>query len=1170
MNRYSLIFALLMASSLAVHSPGPGTERPSTSTANRMSTASAKSASVGQASSLAEAAAQREGKNPSLNGPLQLIQRFLSNINPAQQQTNDIKVLFATLPHPTETHLAAEFDHNVEAMQDGIQAAGYVFDSSYIPWARHEPRETFEDDEKERAAKKDEDALPGILIFRRNVSAADAYTQGLVVFLCTEKPTKGIAFGQTENALSLLRQSGIRFAGPIRILGPNYTGSLASLVSVIKTLHSANPDSSVRIRSGSVSGGRSAACTMEEISKQLPGIQIDFGSAQYNNPDWTRVALNTLAWMGIDDRFVATLNENESSYGAEKLHEPNAGGETQSNHCSKLKETHVPPVWSLSFPRDISSLRAGYEKQGILNSGSVAQPWKRVLELTSGDEGEGDTVKSFGGSATIAAQESVLFGISEFLKAHAIRAVIISATNEEDVYFLSQFMHAHNSDVRVVEVGTTRLFMRGSTAQFRGDLVVDGFPFFARLHDWTQGGRNSPAYVFANDVAQGTFFAAIDLLVEPAGQNSLYPEYSRPYWSGRAPDQYPPMYVVALGGNLTWPVSEFSLAQFQDSAGDRESSWKVKMPFTLFDGYTAAPANLPSDRNVIRVGLTWRMLFLFLVLCTAVYCVCFLYANSIAHTLFSSFEPSGSWRFWLFKVAVPATLFGAAFRLLSWTNEMPSDAAPSVLGWGYAAEAMTIVAPLIIAISAAGKMLITPAPKWCAWMLLALVPVVFHAISYFITGYHSDQAFAHLDVGPILAHYREMHWESGLSLVPTGLLFLFALFIWSAQAGNGAAILETVPVLPEYPENQRVSNERAKRILSVARPLPSMRGARWLWLVWVVTAAAIALAHFYFPPYRRITTLESIGITHLLLFVSMTVIILLLLDLLQFLWLWHELRGLLQSLDRQIFKRSFVPIKNFRWRNLWSFSGTSFGERAEIEAAQVDRILDLALKYRIPNFLQPARILKRLRSRYTRVSIAPLSLQKRRYNRALFYNLVQAAGNHAATLVEGQRYYQPPATSPPAEQSKDGGRFQDEEEELARLPDWQQAAEKLLCLIYINFIQTIVARLHTLLISIASLFSLVTLGFAIYPFAPFFPLLVSGLALIVLIAWAFYKVFSEMDTDRTLSRIVNGDDRKLEKEFYFKFAESLALPLLTLGSSLLPGGAGRLLEMVQTLLSHAD
>jgi hypothetical protein len=72
------------------------------------------------------------------------------------------------------------------------------------------------------------------------------------------------------------------------------------------------------------------------------------------------------------------------------------------------------------------------------------------------------------------------------------------------------------------------------------------------------------------------------------------------------------------------------------------------------------------------------------------------------------------------------------------------------------------------------------------------------------------------------------------------------------------------------------------------------------------------------------------------------------------------------------------------------------------------------------------------------------------------------------------------------------------------------------------------------------------------------------------VAWGFFKVFKEMDTDPILSRIVNGDDRKLQGNFYWKFGESLALPLLTLGSSILPGGAGRLLEMAQAFVNHAQ
>jgi len=80
----------------------------------------------------------------------------------------------------------------------------------------------------------------------------------------------------------------------------------------------------------------------------------------------------------------------------------------------------------------------------------------------------------------------------------------------------------------------------------------------------------------------------------------------------------------------------------------------------------------------------------------------------------------------------------------------------------------------------------------------------------------------------------------------------------------------------------------------------------------------------------------------------------------------------------------------------------------------------------------------------------------------------------------------------------------------------------------------------------------------------------TGLLFLALLCWAFFKVFSEMDTDPILSRIVNGDDRKLQGSFYLKFAEAIALPLLTLGSTILPGGAARLLELAQSLFSHAQ
>jgi hypothetical protein len=150
----------------------------------------------------------------------------------------------------------------------------------------------------------------------------------------------------------------------------------------------------------------------------------------------------------------------------------------------------------------------------------------------------------------------------------------------------------------------------------------------------------------------------------------------------------------------------------------------------------------------------------------------------------------------------------------------------------------------------------------------------------------------------------------------------------------------------------------------------------------------------------------------------------------------------------------------------------------------------------------------------------------------------------------------------------DGSAYSEEEAELALLPEKNRAVEHFICLMYIGFIQSIVARLRTLLIAIASVFSLIALGVAIYPFVPISAPLTLGVALLLFIAWAFFRVFSQMDTDPILSRIVNGDDRKLQGSFYFRFAEAMALPLLTAGSALLPGGVGRLLELVQSFLSQ--
>ncbi len=1173
MNRYSLIFAALVATSFAV----------------RPSPAGDVGVSEGGEKKIAE-------KGPAkANGvtPESFLQVFVDKAQLSPGQSPRLQILFATVPHPLETHLAAAFDHNVEAMMDGLQEAGYIFDSAWIPWDVHPPRDAFDDDEKEKIARAEEDSTPGILLFRKKelqgkeLHEGNVYASGIVVFLLAEKPTQGISLPQAETAVGILRKTGIAFSGDIRILGPTYTGSFPSLESVAAWLYSQNHAEKVLIRSGAVTGGFTAVESMARLTEKLK-TSLDFGSALHDYFNFYQTALATLERIGIDPSRTAVLSEDESYYGTFVASFP-----SRSNSGNQS-------IWKITFPRDISSLRSNYEKQGILDANSAPQPWKRFLTLKSDDQSEGDSVRSFGGTATVAAQESILFGISEFLKAHRIRAVLISATSEEDRYFLTQFIHAHNGGVRVVVIGSTRIFMRGATAQFRGDLVVDNFPMLPLLQDWTWGRRDysgvklldRTATTFADDASEGTYFAAIDLFAEPhcqsggAGkcpQNQMrfnwYPEYSKPDWNGNgSPEQRPPMYVVALGGDSAWPVTENrGFGWFVDRKGPS----LVDMPFALFEDRSPPRIDAPAPAAAIEVGFFWKVLFIVLLLLVAIYGTCFWYANPLARNSFAGFEPSQDWRFWIFKVTIPALVAALSFEVLAWSVEIPGFASPrSVFFWNFA-QALAAIAPLGICLSAALKAFLkcdisTPSRG----MTLALVAVIGMVLAMGLIPSLRPEAFAHRDLGSILNTYREMHWESGLSLVPSLLFLLLAVLVWSSQASHGAALFDAMPRLPDCPGDDRISDVRGKAIASTGRPLPTCAGATWLWILWAVITVCIFVGHFVFRPFVEITTLEPMFVTRLVFVVSGSVTSLLILDLLQFRWLWDSLRGLLIALNRQPFRRSFVPIQEFKWNNLWAFSGLSFRDRRAVNAVQADCVLKLARLHRKTAYFGWATTLKGMRDRYNLLPLVPRAVKDvAEYRKDLgdFMKVVAEAGTQAAAEVAATRFEAAESgigskveALQRALACQCGERFSDEGEEVARLPEWQQTAERLICLLYIGFIQAVVARLHGLFISVALTFSLIVLAIAIYPFVPLSPMLLTGVGLLFLIGWTFFKVFSEMDTDPVLARIVNGDDRKLQGNFYVKFAESLALPLLTLASSLLPGGAGRLLELAQSLINHGQ
>ena len=193
MNRMSLLFAALLAASFAM-TPG---NAPESSQAPEKSRAGS-----GPVRKTAETK-KKDAVLPEVEA-INFIAGFLNKGSAYANTGYAYQVLFATVSDPVQTHLAAAFDHDVAALQDGVQDSGYLFDSSWIPWEIPQSYDTFADEVNAEELRRLKHELPGILLFRDAQPRDNPYARGLIVFLLAEKPTAGINITQAANALQVL------------------------------------------------------------------------------------------------------------------------------------------------------------------------------------------------------------------------------------------------------------------------------------------------------------------------------------------------------------------------------------------------------------------------------------------------------------------------------------------------------------------------------------------------------------------------------------------------------------------------------------------------------------------------------------------------------------------------------------------------------------------------------------------------------------------------------------------------------------------------------------------------------------------------------------------------------------------------------------------------------
>jgi hypothetical protein len=114
-------------------------------------------------------------------------------------------------------------------------------------------------------------------------------------------------------------------------------------------------------------------------------------------------------------------------------------------------------------------------------------------------------------------------------------------------------------------------------------------------------------------------------------------------------------------------------------------------------------------------------------------------------------------------------------------------------------------------------------------------------------------------------------------------------------------------------------------------------------------------------------------------------------------------------------------------------------------------------------------------------------------------------------------------------------------------------AEEFVCLPYLGFVQNILGRIRSMVMSILWLFVAITVAIASYPFDPREALSATMLAVFLLLGAAICYVYWQMHRDATLSRITNTTPGELGVEFWLKLVGFGAVPLLGLLATHFPG-----------------
>ena len=851
-----------------------------------------------------------------------------------------VQAMIAVAPDPVHTHLPLAFDRTVEAVQLAAESMNYVSDRYWLPWDT-QLKPQFPDYESSRRALKEQgekENQPGLLLYRWNGDANKPHVSLVYVFLVTDTPSTGLNGRQFSNAVEYVRQicnkndhveHGCAAGDPIRIMGPTFSGSVASLPQ----LSAAWGNQEFVAYSGTVS---SECALQNQHLLDKPSDLCELASPQYKKASHVTLKSFVTSTEFSIQRFidflggkrqidcdphlppkVAILSEAATSFGSALRGQLRARG----RFCWAA-------ITSFSFPRDISSLRNAYETTGTQAAASgnkSADATRTYLPLNLGEQlsNRSDEPQDFSPQGPLS-KEAVLMKFASELRRGHYQYIGISGSNVLDVLFLANFLRTACPDARLFVPDADLLFERDlDNASYIGSLAISTYPLISENLDWTHpqppppAPQHSPAprRPFSGQFEQGQYNATLSTLYELLDQKAPdFYECRGPFVQDQtcSPERDKlPVWVEVVGTGGYWPVEILS-------SGTKKSG-------------------LEAD----DFSLAWKGTILLLCIVGLVHVWVLLTWSPIAGHFrdFSLVGPLPKQRLFFVHVASASLVLALSMLMVPWfENWQPPP------GWGQPRVLLLLVVTLAMFTVLAVVLALAwfTLSYWFRWKVEsaggASRPGIWFQLGIFViwvgtvvVGGLWHSLFAEKEglsshYGLFFA-YRTMHVESGVSPIAPMLLLLAVIYLWSifelwrlqfndqdrpmlsriGGSTNTAPAGQQVECLPGTRSEQRVADSITKFLFQGSYVVAFIV----VYLVWLL----------FFRPDHPFQLFEAPAFQWVYEALFMLSVLIMLSSGFRFGQIWSELRMHLLELERSPIRLAFGRLKEASWSPIWRQGG---------------------------------------------------------------------------------------------------------------------------------------------------------------------------------------------------------------------------------------------------------